>query len=104
MTRYPKSGKGKQWTTRELAAVPAAWKGDTLSDGGGLSGGVRLAADGRVSVRFKFAFRWDGRLCWYQCGTWPGVDLAEIRRNRDAARLQGAQGINPAQAKEAARS
>ena len=103
MTRYPKSGKGKQWTTRELAAVPAAWKGDTLSDGGGLSGEVRVAADGRVSVRFKFAFRWDGRLCWYQCGTWPGVDLAEIRRNRDAARLQVAQGINPAQAKEAAR-
>ena len=102
MTRYPKSGKGKQWTTRELAAVPAAWKGDTLSDGGGLSGEVRVAADGRVSVRFKFAFRWDGRLCWYQCGTWPGVDLAEIRRNRDAARLQVAQGINPAQAKEAA--
>lgn len=103
MTRYPKAGKGAQWTARELAAIPAAWKGDTLSDGGGLSGEVRVAADGSVSVRWKCAFRWGEKVQWHQCGTWPGVELAEVRRNRNAARELVAQGVHPTQAKEAER-
>lgn len=103
MTRYPKAGRGRQWTVRELAAVPPEWKGDTLSDGGGLSGEVRVASDGKVSVRFKFAFRWEDRVCWHQCGTWPTVDLADIRRGRDDARKKVTDGVHPTAAKESAR-
>jgi hypothetical protein len=50
MTRYPKAGEGQRWTIRELLAIPETWKGDTLSDGGGLSGEVRVSKDGKVSV------------------------------------------------------
>ncbi|WP_246610394.1 tyrosine-type recombinase/integrase [Comamonas fluminis] len=100
MTRYPKAGEGQHWTTRELLALPAAWKGDTLSDGGGLSGEVRVSMDGKVSVRFKYAYRAEGKVCWHQCGTWPTIALAEIRRTRDLARQQVSEGVNPTAAKE----
>lgn len=40
MNRYPKSGKGASWTNKELVAIGEDWKGDTLSDGRGLSGEV----------------------------------------------------------------
>lgn len=46
MTRYPKAGKGGEWKVKELQVIPADWKGDTISDGGGLSGEVRVKADG----------------------------------------------------------
>ena len=69
MTRYPKAGKGKKWTTLELKAMLPMWRGDTLSDGDGLTGEVRVANDQSVSARFKFAFRWDGKIAWYPCGT-----------------------------------
>lgn len=102
MMRYPKAGRGHKWTIRELNAIPAEWKGDTISDGGGLSGEVR-EADGAVSVRFKYAFRWDSKVKWYQCGSWPTVDLAEIRARRDAARDLVTQGVNPNDQKQADR-
>lgn len=94
-TRYPKSGKGKPWTIRELQTIPADWQGDTLSDGDGLSGEVRISKDGKVSVRFKYAFRWETKIRWHQCGTWPTIDMASIRDNRDEARSKLKQGINP---------
>lgn len=100
MTRYPKAGEGQRWTIRELQAIPETWKGDTLSDGGGLSGEVRVSKDGKVSVRFKYAYRSQGKICWHQCGTWPANDLAEIRRNRDTAKQQVAEGLNPTAVKE----
>lgn len=102
MTRYPKKGKGAKWTTRELQAIPLDWKGDTLSDGGGLSGEARVSGDA-VSVRFKYAFRWADKVAWFQCGTWPVVDLAEIRERRDEAKRQVAAGINPNDRKQAER-
>jgi len=95
MTRYPKSGKGQRWTTIELRAVPPAWKGDTLSDGEGLSGEVRVTTTGAVSIRFKYAFRWEGKVRWYQCGTWPTTSLAEIRQKRDSAQNLVRDGVNP---------
>ena len=66
MTRYPKAGARKEWTVLELKAIPPEWNGDTLSDGGGLSGEVRIKADGSISVRFKYAFKWDGKVKWHQ--------------------------------------
>jgi len=88
---------------RELDSIPAQWKGDTLSDGNGLSGEVRILQDGTTSIRFKYAFRWEGKIVWHQCGTYPGKSIAEIRTERDGARQQVAKGINPTSARKAAK-
>lgn len=103
MTRYPKSGKGKKWTQLELKVVPAIWKGDTLSDGGGLSGEVRVSSDGVVSIRFKYAFKWIGKVTWYQCGTWPTASMESIRASRDTAKSLVKSGVNPNDHKKADR-
>jgi len=100
--RYPKGGRGRPWTIRELQAIPASWKGDTVSDGGGLSGKVRVSSEGKVSIRFEYAFKREGKVAWFQCGTWPTVDLAQIRANRDEAKVNLKAGLNPITAKAAA--
>lgn len=102
-THYPKSGRGRPWTIRELESIAVSWKGDTLADGGGLSGTVRMSSDGKVSVRFQYIYRWEGKPRWFQCGTWPSIDLADIRRNRDEARAKLKDGINPSIDKAAAK-
>ncbi|PAU88774.1 integrase [Pseudomonas sp. WN033] len=101
MTRYPKAGKGSKWTIRELNAIPPEWHGDTLADGNGLYGEVRFSKKGSASVRFKYAFRWEGKTRWYQLGTYPGVGVAEIRAERDRARQLVAEGVNPVDSKKA---
>lgn len=101
LTRYPKSGKAAKWTISELKAIPANWKGDTVSDGDGLSGEVRVSAEGTVSVRFKYAFRWNGKVAWFQCGTYPTNDMAHIREERDRARALVKGGVNPRADKKA---
>lgn len=103
MTRYPRSGKGRKWTILELKSVQACWRGDSLSDGDGLVGEVRVSSDGAVSVRFKYAFRWQGKVCWHQCGTFPLVGMEEIRSCRDAARAGLKSGVNPNDQKKADR-
>lgn len=95
MTRYPRSGKGRKWTVVELKSIPPAWRGDSLSDGDGLIGEVRVNTGGTVSVRFKYAFKWTGKVAWHQCGTWPTVNMEAIRRQRDTARDKRKAGINP---------
>lgn len=87
----------------ELRAVSPDWKGDTLSDGEGLSGEVRVTADGSVSIRWKYAFKWQGKIGWHQCGTWPKVPMDVIRDARDKARKEVAAGINPNDQKKAER-
>lgn len=101
MTRYPRSGKGKKWTFAELKAIPVTWKGDSLSEPL-LSGEVRVSKDGAVSVRFKYAFKWDGKVNWHDCKTWPGTSLEEVRANRDAARSALKLGVNPNDQRRAA--
>lgn len=95
MTRYPKSGKGKKWTQLELKAVRPGWAGDIVSDGGGLTGEIRLAQDQSISIRFRYAFKWASKVAWFQCGTWPIRNLEEIRSARDNARQLLKQGVNP---------
>jgi integrase len=102
MTRYPKAGKGSKWTVRELKTIPADWKGDTLSDGEGLSGEVRVNNE-LASVRWKYAYKWSDKVCWFQCGTFPTVDLSEIRSRRDWAKKLLSKGINPNDKKESDR-
>jgi len=103
MTRYPKQGKGRKWTVKELEAVNATWRGNTLSDSNGLTGEVRVANDGSISVRFKYAYRWAGKVCWHQCGTWPTRAMEAIRAERDQARELLKQGINPSDQRKAER-
>lgn len=103
MTRYPKQGKGRKWTIKELEAVSATCRGDTLSDSEGLSGEVRVCGDGSISIRFKYAFRWAGKVAWHQCGTWPGNSMETIRAERDQARQLVKQGVNPADQRKAER-
>ena len=86
MTRYPKSGKGKKWTALELKAIAPAWRGDTLSDGGGLTGEVRVAANQSITIHFKFAFKWNAKVAWHYCGSWPATPMEQIRKQRDEAR------------------
>jgi len=94
MTRYPKAGQGSKWTIKELDAVKAEWKGDTLNDGGGLSGEVRVNSDS-VSIVFRSAFKWQGKVKWHYCGTYPSTDMAAIREERDQARNLVKDGIDP---------
>lgn len=103
MTRYPKQGKGRRWTVAELKGIPAAWKGDTVADGDGLSGEVRVGADGAVAVRWKYAFRWEGKVAWFQAGTWPANTLDEVRARRDEARKLIRTGVDPNAHKKAER-
>lgn len=100
MTRYPRSGKGHKWTVLELKAIPPDWQGDSLSDGDGLVGEVRVTAGDAVSVRFKYAFKASGKVNWYQCGTWPSVNMEAIRNQRDEARNKVKIGINPCDQKK----
>ena len=95
MTRYPKDGKGSKWTPKELDAITQLWKGDTISDGGGLSGTVRLGLDGKVSVRFQYIFRIGTKTSFFQCGTYPALSIASIRKNRDHAKQLVRDGIDP---------
>lgn len=103
MTRYPKQGKGRKWVVTELKAIPQAWKGDTLSDGDGLSGEVRCLSDGAVSIRWKYAFKWGGKINWFQAGTWPASSMEEVRTRRDEARTRLKKGLNPNDRKQADR-
>lgn len=100
MTRYPKTGKGTRWTAKELKAIPDTWLGETLSDGEGLAGEIRVGQDG-VSVRWRYAYRWEGKLRWFQCGTFPQHSMSAIRAKRDYAREQISKGINPVEKQQA---
>jgi len=93
MTKYPKGGKGKKWTVKELDAIGDDWKGFSLSDGGGLSGTVRFT--GKISIHFRYAYKWQGKLAWHYCGTYPASDMIVIRDLRDKARELVKSGIDP---------
>ncbi len=103
MTRYPKSGKGSKWTVKELAAAKPEWKGDTLNDTGGLFGDVRIVSDGRVSIAFRYSFKWQAKKAWHYCGSYPATDMTVIRKERDKARELVKDGIDPRAQKVAAK-
>jgi integrase len=91
-TRKAVNGK---WTVKELGAIPPDWKGDTLSDGDGLSGDVRVSAKGEVKVSFRYAFKWEGKVRWFYCGIFPATPLSVIRERRKNASELVTKGINP---------
>ena len=93
MTRYPKSGKGSRWTIKELDAIKPEWKGDTLSDGDGLSGDIRFSSS--ISIHFRYAFKWVDKVAWHYCGSYPANDMTSIREERNKARELVKSGIDP---------
>ena len=98
MTRYPNddlANKGKTWTVKGLDSITARWKGDTLSDGGGLVGDVRENSDGSIKIAFKYGFKLNGKKVWHYCGIYPDKSLAEIRNSRYVAKLLIAKGVDP---------
>jgi len=95
MTRYPNDIKGKKWTVKQLENITQAWKNDTLADGDGLRGDVRVNSDNSISVVFRYGFKWEGKLNWFYCGSFPETELNEIRSNRDKAKHSLKLGINP---------
>lgn len=103
MTRYPKSGHGRKWTVAELKAVGEAWRGDALADGDGLLGTVRRAADGRITIHFRYGYKRQGKKAWHYCGTWPLTSLEGVRAVRDAARDALKLGADPNEKRHADR-
>ena len=95
MTRYPSDTKGKKWTVKQLQNIPLTWKGDTLSDGDGLNGDVRVNSDNSISVVFRYGFKWERKLNWFYCGSFPETELNDIRSNRDKAKHSLKLGVNP---------
>lgn len=93
--RYPSNKKTGKWTTLELKNITPEWEGDTLHDGEGLYGEVRVNSNGSVSIKFKYAFKWENKNKWYQCGSFPANDLSAIRTNRDLGKKLVSQGIDP---------
>ena len=103
MTRYPNDKQGDKWNVAQLKAIPTEWNGDTLNDTEALFGKVRVSGFGVVSVRFMYAFKWQGNVKWRSCGTFPNKSLAEIRKERDHAKKQVEAGIDPRAGKKAER-
>jgi len=92
-TRKSTSKNGK-WTIKELEAIIPEWVGDTISDGEGLVGEVRVNKNG-VKVSFKYGFKLNGKKVWHYCGIFPDADLIKIREERNNARELIKQGIDP---------
>ncbi len=95
MNRYPSAGKGNNWTALELKSITIMWKGDSISDGGGLTGEVRVTNSNAVTVPFRYAFKLNGKVCWHYCGIYPQDNMANIRKVRDDAREFIKAGIDP---------
>ncbi len=84
-----------QWTVKELEAIPPEWKGDTIADGNGLFGDVRVNGKGEVKVSFRYAFKLEGKVRWFYCGMFPESSLTEIRSERDKAKKSIKSGVDP---------
>ncbi|MPW04846.1 tyrosine-type recombinase/integrase [Paraburkholderia sp. CNPSo 3155] len=93
----------KVYTVRQLKALTTADAGTTLREAGGLVGLVRASKAGNVTVMFKFEYKRDGKKREHGCGTWPAVALANVRAERDAARALLNSGVDPIEARRAAR-
>lgn len=97
-TRKSASKNGK-WTIKELQAIPKDWKGDSIADGDGLVGEVRVNSKSEVSVSFRYGFKLNGKKVWHYCGMFPDLDLSKIRDERNKARELVKKGVDPRQKK-----
>lgn len=102
MTRYPKTGKGTKWTIKELQNITPEWRGDSIQDGSnGLVGEIRVSKANKVSIRFRYGFKWEGKRSWFNCGSYPANDMSAIRENHIKAQLSIQEGVDPRVQKKA---
>lgn len=73
-------------TVYELDALTEADRGRVLSDGESVWGKVYVAKDGAVSVNFFLTYKFKGTKRNLSLGTWPHVDMKEIRKSRNEAK------------------
>ncbi|MFC7462705.1 tyrosine-type recombinase/integrase [Hydrogenophaga defluvii] len=78
-------------TVYELEALTEADRGRVLSDGESVWGKVYVAKHGAVSVNFFLTYKFKGAKRNLSLGTWPSVELKEIRKAKNEAKDQ----INP---------
>jgi len=98
MTRYPgdnASNKGKKWNVKQLQSIPISWSGDSISDGGGLNGEIKVSKSGKVSISFKYTYRFEGKIKKYYCGTFPNISLESIREKRNQAKKSVREKVDP---------
>jgi integrase len=94
-------------TDLELKALTAADARRSLSDTGGLTGKVRVKQSGAVVVGFEYRYRRQHRSEGQSThrtigvGIWPDESLRNIRKRRDAIRVQIEQGQDPLDIKNA---
>lgn len=87
-------------TAKELEILTTQDIGQVIRDEGSLTGKIALRRKG-IAIPFYYQFRWEGIYTRFSCGTWPNKSLAEIRKERNAARDLVAIGVNPNENKRA---
>lgn len=96
-----KKKAGMMWTKSELDSIPADWHRDWINDGNGLRGRIRIIKTGegekdyKIDIRFTYSYRFNGKTSTFLCGNYPALGIAEIRKIRDAAKNDVAQGVDP---------
>lgn len=81
-------------TDKALRALKPTDTEQTIGDGGGLW--VRVLPHNKGgTVNFYYRFEFHGKERRYNCGTYPATSLAQARENRNQARAQVKQGIDP---------
>lgn len=81
-------------TVKQLEALRGENHGERLRDGDGLYGVVRVNAS-RVSVLFRWRYRFGGKYKDFNAGTWPDTTLAEVRQACLRARGLVSEGLDP---------
>lgn len=84
-------------TDVQIRRAKAQDKPYTLNDGNGLS----LLIDTNGGKGWRFRYRFAGKAKMISFGVYGDVSLAVVRKKRDAARNQLANGINPSDARRA---
>ncbi|MGF6599763.1 integrase [Paraburkholderia sp. GAS448] len=84
-----------------LARLTAADNDRVLTEGSGLSGKVHVGASGRISVHFRYRYRFEGQSREMSLGAWPRDPVATIRERLDETRLRVERGGDPAGQKRA---
>ncbi len=103
-TIYSGRGENYVFTVKELQSIGVEYNGYHIHDTDGLFGTVRaLKRTNGVSISFKYAYGWENKNEWFPCGTYPKDDIARIRQERDWAKEQLRNGINPREAKKSNR-
>jgi len=89
-------------TIKQLEALTAQDDGKVFREDGGLVAEVRVGVRG-ITVQFSYEFKLDGARTRKRLGSWPKKSLAQIRSERDEARVLVTKGLHPTLAAKAAR-